>query len=215
MNTKPILAFDCACVGASIALGVGKTVVTRSLPQSKQAAALVSTIDGLLRERGVAYTDLAAIVTTIGPGSFTGVRIGLAALHGFALVHPTPIKTLSTLEALAWQVATTHAADGPFLTVLRAGKGEVYAQPFTVRDGIPTASGEIFLAPEDHADWPAPTFGNHVPEGAPNHILTPDAAVMVRIAAHLPTATLASALPLYIRPPDAKIPTAPLWLSAN
>lgn len=203
MNTKPILAYDCACVGASIALRARGHTHVRSIAQTAQAAELIPAIDALLREHGVAYAELGSIVTTIGPGSFTGVRIGLAALHGLVLVNHTPIKLISTLEAAAWQVASRHKPP-QFIVSLRAGKGEVYAQRFELRDGKPVASGDINLEPETRSDWPLPHFN-----------IAPDAAAMCEIADMLPERTLAEALPLYIRPPDAAVPAPYAWLAAN
>lgn len=208
---KPILAFDTACTGASIALRVGGHTHTRRLEQSQQAAELVCAIDALLREQAVAYRDLGCIVSTVGPGSFTGVRIGLAALHGFVLVNPTPIKLLSTLGAMAWQAVQATDAPASFYISLRAGKGEVYAQRFTIKDKAPIAAGDIFLAPEGRTDWDAPCFGND----ANSPIAGPDAGLLCSIADRLPESSLADAAPLYIRPPDAIAPAPLSWLAAN
>lgn len=202
MNAKPILAYDCASVGASIALVVDGRTHTRTLEQSQQAAELLPSIDALLRERGVDYSDLGCIISTVGPGSFTGVRIGLAALHGFVLVTHVPIKLLSTLEAMAWQVTHMPNAPNDFFVSLRAGKGEVYAQAFALRGAAPVATGEIFLASEDKSDWTLPRFTPVV-----------DAAAMASVAEHLPAVTLADAVPLYIRPPDAIAAAPHAWLT--
>jgi tRNA threonylcarbamoyladenosine biosynthesis protein TsaB len=221
MNTKSILAFDCACVGGTVALRVGDVTTALHLTQGKEAAELISTIDGLLNSHGVAYASLAAIVSTVGPGSFTGVRIGLAALHGLALAHPVPIKTITTLEAMAWAVARLPDAPSAFHIALRAGKGEVYAQKFSLNItpappqgewALPSALNAIELHPETFTAWDAPCYGNHLAPTDAHHLPGPDAAVLCAIADHLPTTTLAEALPVYIRPPDA-IAAQPLpWL---
>ena len=205
MSTKPILAFDSATTGASIALMANGTITTRAIGQTEQAAQLVPAIDGLLNEAGVTYRDLGCIVSTIGPGSFTGVRIGLAALHGFVLVNATPIKTITTLEAMAWQVNVSHEV---YIT-LRAGKGELYAQRFNQTEAL----CEIILVPETKTDWDAPCFGNHLSETDANYIAGPDASVLCRIADALPTTSLAEAMPLYIRPPDAIVGAPHAWLA--
>lgn len=204
MSTKPILAFDCATIGASIALSLNGEVHARAIGQTQQAAELVPTVDALLKEYGVKYNDLDCIVTTIGPGSFTGARIGLAAMHGMVLVAKTPLKIISTLEAAAWHQAEQKDSPQRFTITLRAGKGEVYAQDFELAAGKPSALSDIRLEPETKTDWALPHFSH-----------APDAAVMCRIAPHLPVATLADAVPLYIRPPDAIVPQGYAWLSAN
>lgn len=203
---KPILAYDCATVGASLALLVDGHIHTRAIGQTRQAAELVPAIDALLREHHVSYADLGCIVSTIGPGSFTGVRIGLAALHGLVLVSQTPIKLVTTLQAMTWRIAN---APTEYYITLRAGKGEVYAQRFAAT----TARGDIFLAPETKQDWDLPCFGNVPDMHSPHYIAGASAETLCTIADQLPNATLADALPLYIRPPDAKQPAPLSWLS--
>jgi tRNA threonylcarbamoyladenosine biosynthesis protein TsaB len=215
MNTKPILAFDCACVGGSVALHVGGVSHTHLLGQTKEAAELIPAIDALMKAHGVAYSALAAIITTVGPGSFTGVRIGLAALHGLALAHPTTIKTLTTLEAMAWAVTQNANAPRDFYIALRAGKGEVYAQKFQLSGNTPSASSDITLVPETFTAWDAPCYGNHLNAEDACFIHGPEAAVLCAIAQHLPTTTLAEAMPLYIRPPDAIAAAPYAWLQAK
>ena len=207
MSTKPILAFDTATTGASIALMVNGTIATRAIGQTEQAAQLIPSIDSLLKDANISYRDLGCIVTTIGPGSFTGVRIGLAALHGFVLVNKTPLKLITTLEAMAWQVKSTD----DFYIALRAGKGEVYAQRFNRTN----TSSDITLYPEGKTDWHAPCFGNHLPADNDHFIAGPDATILCTIAEHLPTMALTDAMPLYIRPPDAVIGAPPAWLTAH
>ena len=218
MSTKAILAFDTATRGASIALMANGNITTRAIGQTSQAAELIPAIDALLSEANVRYRDLACIVTTIGPGSFTGVRIGLAALHGFVLVNDTSIKTITTLEALAWQIARSANAPDNCIIALRAGKGEVYAQQFRRGNddaAILTPITEITLYPETKTDWSAPCFGNHPPVDDAHFIAGPNAAILCQIADHLPTTTLADAMPLYIRPPDAIVGAPHAWLTAH
>lgn len=214
MDNKPVLAFDTSAAGASISLLTGGQMRTRTLGQGKQAVALVPTIDALMKEARVSYSDLAAIVTTIGPGSFTGQRIGLAALHGLVLVHATPVKLLTSHEAMAWSVFARADAPATILTVLKAGKGEVSVQPFTQNSGRPVATAEIELLPETTVNWPFPHYGNHVQETDTNYLPDADTENLCRIAHLLADSTLSQALPLYIRPPDAAIPKTPAWLAS-
>ena len=213
MNNKSILVFDCAGSGAGISLRVGDVTFTETLPQGKQAMSLVSKINEVVKKAGIPYADIGEILTTIGPGSFTGLRIGLAALHGLVLVHKTPIKTITTLESFAWQVASNPAAPASYYVAIRAGKGEVYVQAFTQSAGHPTATGDIFLAPETRTEWDLPFYSNHLPATDANYIPAIDTALLCNVAQHLPLASLAEALPLYIRPPDAIIPKTASWLT--
>lgn len=196
-----ILAFDCAGMGGEIALSVNRNCATASLAQGEQATLLLPTIHRLLADAGLRYADLSAIVTTVGPGSFTGVRIGLAAVHGLVLAANIPLKCVTTLAALAWEAVLNGEAE-PFTVAIRAGKGELYAQEFSPHAHAPRALSEIFLVPETHADW-------RLPRAAYTQV---NAGVLCRIADHLPLSTLADAMPLYIRPPDAAIPKPHAWL---
>lgn len=215
MHTQPILAFDSACSGASIAVMTNGHSATRRIGQTAQAAELLPAIASAMAEAGVAFHALSCIVSTIGPGSFTGVRIGLAALHGLVLVHNTPVKLITTLEAMAWAVAGQPSAPPAFWLALRAGKGEMYCQRFMLSGDDPTADHAITLKPEAHAGWDAPCFGNHLHEGDAQCVPGPDAAVMARIAHRLPETPLSEALPLYIRAPDAIAAAPHPWLQAN
>lgn len=214
MSTKPILAYDCATIGASVALMHEERAHTRAIANTQQAAELIPTIDALLREHQVHYADLGAMITTIGPGSFTGVRIGLAALHGLVAVYATPIKLLTTLEAIAWQVSSMSEAPPAFVVTLRAGKGEVYTQLFALTDGKPKPTSEISLTPETKTDWPYPCYGSAT--NASRHVIeTPDASLLCSIASLLPSQPLSEALPVYVRPPDAAIPQTYRWLKVD
>jgi len=203
INDKPVLAFDCATPSASVAFMLGGKTASREVAFGKQAALLVPTIDALLREHGVGYADLGCIVSTIGPGSFTGLRIALAALHGLVLAHGTPLKITTASHAVAWDIDAEV-----FHVALNAGKGEVFVQSFAGT----VATGEIaLLKPEAIADLPN-CYGNILPTDHPHYRSGPQAATLCRMAHTLPLSTLAEAMPLYIRPPDAKIGALPPWL---
>jgi tRNA threonylcarbamoyl adenosine modification protein YeaZ len=201
MSTDVILAYDCATVGASIALQVDRRTYTCRLPQKLQAASLISSIDGMLAAQGLRYDSLSAIVSTCGPGSFTGVRIGLAALHGFALVTHVPIKLLTTLEAVAWQQLDKPDSSQEFIVRQHAGKGEVFAQRFLIKHGVPIPCEEISLYPEHANMGHLPVYSEEI-----------DAAMLCKIASLLPEVPISEALPIYIRPPDASPPAPYTWL---
>lgn len=195
LNDKPMLAVDCSTAAASIALAVGGAVFAKEIPHGSQAALLVPEIDALLKAHGVRYAALSTILTTMGPGSFTGLRIALAAVHALALAHGIPVRAITSLQSVAYTVpeATFHVA-------LPAGKGEVFVQAFVREGDAPVARGEIALMQPDA--MPAGTISDRVPH----------ATTLCRMADHLPTLPLAEILPLYIRPPDAKPGQLPPWL---
>lgn len=214
MKKKPILAFDCALVGASVTVLADGRVYQRNLPQSRQAAELVPAIEQCMHEANATYAELGAIISTNGPGSFTGLRIGLAALHGLALVAQVPVKILSTLEALAWQVSA-RTANEAFITAIQAGKGEVAAQAFRMVGDSPVADGSVYLVPQTYDAWPLPCYGNHLLPEDTQYIAGVDTAHLCAIEAALPVVAVTEAVPFYIRPPDAAIPKPFAWLASD
>jgi tRNA threonylcarbamoyladenosine biosynthesis protein TsaB len=93
-----ILAFDTATdVATSALVSDGEVLGERT----SRAVTLLEDVDALLRQAGTHTGDIEALAVGIGPGSFTGVRIGLATARGLALALEVPVAGVSTLEALA------------------------------------------------------------------------------------------------------------------
>lgn len=105
------------------------------LPGKTYSAQLIPAIRDLLRDSNAAVTNLDAIVVTTGPGSFTGIRIGLGSAKGLAEVQSTPILAVSRLAVLAHKAQARAAA-------LDAGRGEFYFGDFGDPDGSATAAPE-------------------------------------------------------------------------
>ncbi|MCW2977920.1 MAG: putative glycoprotein endopeptidase, partial [Actinomycetia bacterium] len=117
------LAFDTATNDATSALVDDGEVLGE---RTSRAVTLLEDVDALLRQGGAHPRDLGALVVGVGPGSFTGVRIGLAAARGLALALDLPGAGVSTLDALA--------AGAPGATpVVDARRREV----FTLVEGLP------------------------------------------------------------------------------
>ena len=94
------------------------------------SAQLVPQIAALLAKHRISKQEIGAFAVASGPGSFTGLRVGLAAIKGLAEILQKPIVALSRLEA----VARAGKSRGPVLAVLDAGRGEVYAGSYEVGD---------------------------------------------------------------------------------
>jgi tRNA threonylcarbamoyladenosine biosynthesis protein TsaB len=90
------------------------------------SAQLVPQIAALLEKHGYRKTDLGAFAVVSGPGSFTGLRVGLAAIKALAEALQKPIAVISLLEAIAWSSTAHGAARRRVLAVLDAGRGDVY-----------------------------------------------------------------------------------------
>lgn len=129
IEQAPILAFDtCGAVG-SVALAKlenATEIVTClsqvELPAKTSAAQLMPAIASLLREAELALDQLRAIVVVHGPGSFTGVRVGVSTAKGLAQVSGLPVAAVSRLAVLAMLSGRAEC-----LALLEAGRGEFYA----------------------------------------------------------------------------------------
>ncbi|MBM4133972.1 MAG: tRNA (adenosine(37)-N6)-threonylcarbamoyltransferase complex dimerization subunit type 1 TsaB [Nitrospira sp.] len=120
-----VLAVETATRRQSVAILDGTKVLARSDEDAQGAHArrLVPTIDRLLAQTGVALAGLDGLAVSIGPGSFTGLRVGLATMMGFRTVADLPLATVPTLEAMAWN----HREVGRIVCpILQARTGEVY-----------------------------------------------------------------------------------------
>jgi tRNA threonylcarbamoyladenosine biosynthesis protein TsaB len=108
---------------------------------------LLPTIDRMLQDAGVGPEALGGFAVSIGPGSFTGLRIGLSTIKGLAYATGLPVVSVPTLEALAWAVP---AARWQVCPVLDARKQEVYAALFRHEaGGLLRLMEDVALTPED------------------------------------------------------------------
>ena len=200
-----ILAIDTSAAQCAVAiLGAAKPVAERAAMDRGHAEALFPMIESALARAGIGYSDLARIAVCTGPGSFTGVRIGVAAARGLALALEVPAIGVSRLEALAAE------AGGP-VAVCLAGRGEsVYMQVFDA-DGTPAGPPEATEAAALASRIPAGLSrvagdaarlvageSSLLPDGLP------DPAVIARLAAARPAAE--PPRPLYMRGADAAPP---------
>lgn len=129
-----ILAIDSTAVAASAALLedgklLGETFLNVGLTHS---CTLLPMIEALLHHAGVAVQDVDLFVVTNGPGSFTGVRIGVATIKGMAFPTDKPCVGVSTLHALAYNL---QHADGYLCCAMDARCGQVYTAIFEAKNG--------------------------------------------------------------------------------
>ena len=144
--SRRVLALDTSTLTLSAALvsleAEGPRVMAEHVegPPSKQSDILPGVLEALLRSQSLSWSDLAGLVIGLGPGSFTGLRIGLATVKGLAYARQLPVAGVSSLKALAWDAPLgTHV-----LACAVARKGELYVGHFR-RD----ADGVVKLAEED------------------------------------------------------------------
>ena len=133
-----VLVLDTA--SAICAAGLHDTVADRLCAQTEligtgHAERLMAMVSDVLAEAAIAPREVDLIAATVGPGSFTGVRVGLSAALGLAQALGAPVCGVTTLEAVAASALAAGAA-APLLVAIDARRGEVHAQLFA-GDGTP------------------------------------------------------------------------------
>lgn len=225
-RARTVLGLDAAGMACSVALWRDGAVRARRFEGMGrgQSERLVPMIEEVMAEARVDYTDLDAVAVTLGPGGFTGVRIGLATARGLALATGRPLVGISSFEAIAGALAQPERRGRVIAVVLDSKRAEVYLQAFDadLRPlGVPQA-----VAPEalDRVLPPGPLVlagdAARRAEGALRAAgrtlriarcgAVADAAVVARLAAErpLPAADAAPPRPLYLRGPDVSLPGA-------
>jgi tRNA threonylcarbamoyl adenosine modification protein YeaZ len=206
-----LLAIDTALEACSVGVVDGERLVTRSENIGRgHAEILMGQVESALAEAGLAFADLDRIAVVVGPGSFTGLRVGIAAARGFALVTGKSALGIGTLS-----VHAAEAKGRPALATLAAGRGEIYGQFFSA-DGSEAgparvASPEVFAAELTSDTVLAGSGADLVIAALPMNVrplvihrnAAPEIATLCRVAVAAPEPT-AAPKPLYIRPPDAK-----------
>lgn len=141
-----LLALDTATRLSGIALLDGQTLVAELnwTSQAGQTVELLPRLDQLLTWSSLAPADVQAIAVSLGPGSFTGVRVALSVAKGMAVAHGLPVIGVPTLDASALPFA---AAGRPLCAIAPAGRGRVYWARYA-----PTADHE-HTVPVTLGDW--------------------------------------------------------------
>jgi tRNA threonylcarbamoyladenosine biosynthesis protein TsaB len=147
-----LLAFDTSMGACSAAVWRDGVVARRFQAMTRgHAEALFPIIREVMAEASVSFADLGAISVTRGPGSFTGVRVGVAAARALALAADKPIIAATSLEVIAHCAArqlTPEQAREPFVVAMDARRGELYCQQFASGRAVSDAQA---LSPEDCA----------------------------------------------------------------
>jgi N6-L-threonylcarbamoyladenine synthase len=168
---------------------------------------LMHVVDEALAKAGTALSDVERVVVTVGPGSFTGIRIGVAAARGFALSLDIPAVGVTTLEVMA-AAAGKQNPGKPVLAAIDAKREEIYLQAFGA-NGDPLDEARAVTV--DEARTIAAAFDGIVTGTAVARLSDappaerPDAfpiAVVARLGAAKPVSEKPK--PLYLRGPDAR-----------
>ena len=215
LDAPVILALDTCLAACSVALLRGAEILawrTEAMTRGHQER-LAPMVHDLMAEQGMGFPMIDRIGVTLGPGSFTGLRVGLAFAKGLALALGKPCVGVGTLEALAAGVV----GEGAVAAVIDAGRGRLYLQLF---DGGAALSGPDILSLELAISRLVEVFplGDVTLTGPGVDLLAaalpgaqfapqsaPDPRALARLAAR---AAIVAPRPLYLRPPDAKIKAA-------
>ncbi len=197
-----------SCAAAVYDAGLGETLAAESIDMERgHAEAIMPMVERVVRSSRVDFEDMERVVTTVGPGSFTGLRVAIAAAHGMAIGWSIPLTGMNSLALLA---ASAPPGDGKVAAAMTGGHGELFVQTFD-RKKL-TATGPILnLSPPAAAmKVDAPLV---VGSGAPALVAARHSGEALEL---LPSASRALALPellrtldckpIYARAPDAKIP---------
>ncbi|HYA88039.1 MAG TPA: tRNA (adenosine(37)-N6)-threonylcarbamoyltransferase complex dimerization subunit type 1 TsaB [Nitrospirota bacterium] len=185
---------------------------------------LMATVDRVLRDIRLAIPDLDGFAVSIGPGSFTGLRIGISTVKGLSFATGKPVAAVPTLQALAWNLPF---AGYPVCPLLDARKKEVYAAIYKNVDSFPVQTmTETVISLSQLAAWVsgATVFtgeGSHIYRAeieqifskralfAPRSAMLPSAAAVAEIGLTMlrsgKQADLDALTPKYIRRPEAEV----------
>jgi tRNA threonylcarbamoyladenosine biosynthesis protein TsaB len=221
-----ILAIDTAldaCAAAVLDTDASHLIARESLPMKRgHAEALMPLIARVMKQAGISFAALGRIAVTTGPGSFTGLRVGLSAARGIALAAGKPVVGLTTLTAYAAAVVS-ESGQHPIISAIDARHDQVYFQVVSGDAGslIRPRIGPVEEALEASRFGAPLLVGNAAnilaarwPASAPPPVQidpqpAPDIAWVAWLGAAVEPAS-APARPYYLRAPDAKPQTDPL-----
>ena len=207
-----ILGLDTCLSSCSVAVLDGERVVasSREVMARGHQERLAPMARQVMAQAGLAFDRLDRIAVTVGPGSFTGLRVGIAFAKGLALALDKPAVGIGTLEALAAEAA------GLVFPAIDARRGQLYLQAFE--------DGRALMAPDALSAEVAAARLAELSQGRPFTLVGSGAALLADVApgaaiiaaegpdarhvARLAAARAPGPLkPLYLRAPDAKLPT--------
>ncbi|WP_409236889.1 tRNA (adenosine(37)-N6)-threonylcarbamoyltransferase complex dimerization subunit type 1 TsaB [Streptomyces sp. PA5.6] len=207
-----LLALDTATPAVTVALHDGSSVVSESsqVDARRHGELLLPAVDRVLAEAGLRLDAVTGIVVGVGPGPYTGLRVGLMTADTFGLALGVPVHGVCTLDGLAY---ASGIESGPFVVATDARRKEVYWARY---EDVRTRVGEP--AVDRPADIAAEVEG--LPAVGAGALLYPDVFPDARAPEHVSAAALASLAaeklaageelleprPLYLRRPDAQVP---------
>lgn len=220
MSEPLVLALDTSFgpVGVAVATAQGRVLASRHVEDAagRQTEVLPVLVEELFRSAGLRLNDVSRVVVTIGPGAFTGIRVGLAFAKGIKVATGAVVLGVSSLECLAFQ-GLAASREGSVAAVIDAKRGEVYVLAID-REGrcwLEACALEVAAANRGLQCGPSPHLvitgsgQSLIAAGAGVH-LAPNIERIDVEALAVRGATLDTAghlaRPAYLREPDARLP---------
>ncbi len=223
MSEGAVLAIDTAFgpIGIALCSSTGEMIASEIVADAlgTQAEKLPPLVEQMFAKARFAPKGLARIAVTVGPGAFTGVRVGLAFAKGLALALKIPLLGFTTLECLAAQARAVKEGATTYASVIDARRGEFYAQGF---DGtLKTVFGPSVMKANDLALELVREPGSLVVAGSGAAMIADDLkgrevevlaieivdARLLVLAARGADPSAHPPVPCYLRVPDARLPS--------
>jgi tRNA threonylcarbamoyl adenosine modification protein YeaZ len=204
-----LLAFDTATPYVTVALHDGEDVVAERASEQRMqhGEQLAPLVEQVLADAGIVRQDVTAIAVGVGPGPYTGLRVGLVTARTLAYVLEVPVYGACSLDVLAVEAAQTGAVTSDFVVATDARRKEVYLASYD--EGGRRLDGPAVVKPADAAtDVPVVGEGARLyPEAFPHAVgpERPSAGWLARAVAE-ELVELRDPEPLYLRRPDAVRP---------
>jgi tRNA threonylcarbamoyladenosine biosynthesis protein TsaB len=202
--------------------GPGERVMLSTQPEGyRWGNYLVNDVQQLLHNAELRLCDLALIAVTVGPGLFTGVRLGLAAAHGWQLITGVQVVGIMTTEVWFHQHRSVAIAQkiSKMLVVVDGKRADVYAQWFDVETGLSLTQPESVIPQDLQRRWPQASEVMVVGDGVPlvRSVVTKlgakiielqelDLPSLVACARYHAGQKISSLAPVYVRPADVTLP---------
>jgi len=186
------------------------------------AEALLPMIDDIMSATGLSASALDCVAVTTGPGSFTGIRVGIAAARGIAFAGGLPLIGISSFEAVAETVPAAALGDRPLLVALESRRADLYIQlfdaarrplsepaaylPQTLASAIPAAHGSAIVIIGDAVTRAAAPLAEHYDVATVAAGLTAAGALSAELRRWRRGERGGEVRPLYLRPPAVTVP---------
>ncbi|MDZ7823994.1 MAG: tRNA (adenosine(37)-N6)-threonylcarbamoyltransferase complex dimerization subunit type 1 TsaB [Ahrensia sp.] len=188
-----------------------RCIASRSLPLDRgQAEHFFPLLEETLNAANIEMSAIDKVAVNIGPGSFTGIRVGVAAARGFGVALNIPVVGVTAFEVISAEVQKAKKVIGPYAVALNGGRGQAFVQRYA-QNGLANGMPEIVMleniADQIYAPDVNSFFGNaaHLVDAKRALISDDLAKAGIETIAALGAVSTIKASPLYMRAADAKI----------